>query len=253
MDNKIKCIGYTPLHYGKFFLRESLLSVVEVVDKFVVLYSPKPSYGFGTDAVCPDTEYELKKIATEVLGDKLIWHNQNFGNEGEHRSFIYNFTDGFDICIAIDADEIFKTDELKEAINVVYNGDKWHYGVQGGYKNFWKSFNFYCADSYAPVRLTNLHNINNNNGEGTVNFTVYHFSCAQPNEVIFYKYKIHGHANELRINWLQEVYFAWTPQNNFENLHPVANGIWNAVPFLDKEKMPSYLKEHPFFNLEIIE
>jgi hypothetical protein len=33
------------------------------------------------------------------------------------------------------------------------------------------------------------------------------------------------------------------------DLHPVADDLWNAVEY-DKDKMPSYLKEHPYFNLD---
>lgn len=249
MVNDISVICYMPLHYGKLYLRESLQSVVNVVDKFVMMYTPKPSYGYGTDAVCPDSEFEMMKIAIEVLGDKLVWVNKVFGNEGEHRSHIYNYSEGFDVMVTLDADEVFKESDLIEAIKIVHAGDKWHYGVHG-YINFWKSFSFCTTDGYAPIRFTNLKNTGN--GEGTVPCIIYHFSCAQSDEVMRYKYCVHGHKSEIRENWLEEIYFAWTPQNQFNDVHPVAYGLWNPVPF-DKNTLPDSLKQHPNFNKEIIE
>lgn len=244
-----KTICYVPLHYGKEYLKESLLSVIDVVDKIVIIYSETPSYGHGTSAKCPESEMDLFNIAMPICGDKLIWRKEKFCNEGEHRGFIYNFTEGYDVVLAIDADEVFKTEELKKAIQLCYEGDKRYYGI-AGYLNFWRSFNYVCVDGFTPIRLTNLHN---QSGEGVLPCTIYHFSCAQGSEIMNYKYKIHGHANELRLNWLHDTYFSWTPQNKTKFLHPTSVDIWGeAIPF-DKNELPESLKNHPNFNKEIID
>jgi hypothetical protein len=245
--NKPRVIAYSPIHYGKEYLKESLLSIIELVEKVVVIYSETPSYGHGTNVPCPESELELFDIAMAVCGDKLIWRKEKFANEGEHRGFIYNFTEGFDIVLAIDADEVFHTEELRKAIDLAYAGDKRYYGISG-YLNFWRSFNFVCKDGYVPIRLTNLRN---QSGEGVVPCTIYHFSCAQSSVIMDYKYEIHGHKSELRANWLHETYYKWTPQNNFTDLHCVAIGLWSATPF-DKNTLPDSLKQHPNFNKEII-
>lgn len=250
-----KIIAYMPLHYGATYLKESLLSVIDLVEKIVILYSPLPSYGFGTDAVCPDTEAELKQIAELACEKKLIWETRQFGNEGEHRAFIYNYTKKYDICLAVDADEVMHTEELKKAIEVAYNGDKRYYGIgrnadgTGGYINFWRSFEWKCQDGFCPVRITNL---KNKNGQGVVNCTIYHFSCAQSEETMRYKLLIHGHRDEIRPNWLEDIYFAWTPGSIVEHgLHLVAYDIWVAEPF-DKFSLPISLHSHPNFTKEII-
>ncbi len=243
-----KIICYAPIHYGKEYLKESLQSVIDVVDKIVVVYSEKPSYGHGTNIKCPEGEMELFDIAMAVCGDKLVWRKETFGNEGEHRSFIYNFTEGYDIVLAIDADEVFHTEELKKAIDLAYAGDKRYYGI-AGYLNFWKSFNAVLTDGFTPIRITNL---KNKIGEGVVPCTIYHFSCAQSSEIINYKYEIHGHKNEIRENWLRDIYYAWTPQNQLKNLHPTSVDIWGEVQPFDKNTLPESLKQHPNFNKEII-
>ncbi len=247
---KPRVIGYMPLHYGKDYLRESLLSVIDHVEKFVVIYSETPSYGHGTNVVCPEREIELFTIAMEVCGSKLEWRKEKFGNEGEHRGFIYNFTEGFDLVLAVDADEVFDQESLKAALQFAYEGDKRYYGI-AGYINFWRSFSFACYDGYLPVRITNLHNPENS-GQGTAICKIYHFSCAQSKSIMDYKYIIHGHKDELRPDWLQNTYYRWTPEDNFNDLHPVAIGLWNATYF-DKNTMPDILKKHPNFNKHIID
>lgn len=245
--NKPRVIGYMPLHYGKDYLKESLLSIIDHVEKFVVIYSETPSYGHGTNAVCPESEMELFNIAMSVCGDKLIWRKEKFGNEGEHRSFIYNFSEGYDLILAVDADEVFDNDSLLSALNEAYAGTARYYGING-YINFWRSFSYACYDQYLPIRITNLHN---SEGQSSVKCKIYHFSCAQSNKIMDYKYLIHGHKDELKPNWLQNIYYAWTPENNFPDLHPVAIGLWNATLF-DKSTMPEILKNHPNFNKHLI-
>lgn len=245
---KPKTICYVPLHYGKEYLRESLMSVINHVDKIVVVYTETPSYGHGTSVECPEKEMELFDIAMDVCKEKLVWRKEKFHMEGEHRGFIYNFTDGYDLVLAVDADEVYKEDELVKALQLAYEGDKKFYGI-AGYLNFWKSFSYVLTDGFTPIRITNL---KNKSGEGVVPCTIYHFSCAQSSVIMDYKYCIHGHKNELRDNWLQNIYYKWTPENQFKFLHPTSVDIWGEVQPFDKNTLPESLKNHPNFNKHII-
>lgn len=255
MENKIRVIGYMPLLYGRSFLRASLLSVINHVEKMVILYTDKPSYGFGTTLTNPDSEQELYAIAKEVCGDKLIWHKATSGNEGAHRGEIYQYSEGNDLILAVDSDEVFCETDLEKALIEAYNSDKRYLGIGGGagngYINMWRSFNFACYDFYTPIRITNLKNAS---GEGVVSCKIWHFSTAQTVETTIYKLSIHGHKNEVRPNWLEEKFLQWNPHDAEKqiDLHLVAIGLWNATPY-DKTQMPQYLKDHPFYNLEKIE
>ena len=250
MSKKIRVIGYMPLLYGKHYLKQSLLSVINHVEKMVILYTDKPSYGFGTSLQNPDTQAELLAIAQEVCGDKLIWEKVNIGTEGGHRGLIYNHSQGFDVIVAVDSDEVYCEEDLALAIQMAYNSDYRYFGI-AGYINLWRSFNWACYDGYTPIRLTNLHN---EKGETVIPCKIWHFSTAQPIETTKYKIDIHGHKDEIRKDWLQKVFLDWNPnvpEDNI-NLHLVAEGLWNATPY-DKTQMPEYLQQHPFYNLEIIE
>lgn len=236
-----------PLHYGASYLREALLSVEPFVDKIIILYTEKPSYGFGTEVPCPESEEELKEIALQV--PKVEWHKISPGNEGEHRGYIFKLAEGYDGILAVDADEIFDPIDLPIAIKLAQESDKRYFGF-GGYINFWKSFNYACYDGFTPIRYTN---INNKEGQEVVPCKVYHFSTAQSLEIMKYKLLIHGHRNEFRDNWFEDIYMKWVPGMEIEEgLHLVAKNLWLATPY-DKNLLPEILHLHSNYNKDIIE
>ena len=153
------------------------------------------------------------------------------------------------MCLTIDADEVFKEDEIENALNYAFTDPERYFGIDG-YKNFWRSFNHVCLDGFRPIRIENF---NNDNGEQNINckLTIYHFSTCQREEIMRFKYGVFGHASEMKPNWLDNVYYRWTPANNFSDLHCVSIGLWNAVEF-DKTTLPEYLKTHANYNKEIV-
>lgn len=244
-EKKYRIIGYSALHYGKDFLREALLSVRDHVDKFVILYTETPSYGFGTEMKCPDGEIEMLNIALEVMGDKLIWAKGGWGQEGAHRGEILRYSAGYDGILAIDSDEVYCQQTLPIAIDKAMTSGRMYSGF-GGYINFWRSFNHACYDGFTPIRFINLRS-DVREGNEVVPCTVYHFSCVQRREIMQYKYEIHGHKNEIRPDWLNSIYYG----DQMIDVHPTSFGIWNATPF-DKTTLPDSLKNHPYYNLDRI-
>jgi hypothetical protein len=245
----MKVIGLLTIHYGKEYLKECLTSIVNHCDKVVVAYTERPSHGFGTTDICPDTKEEIKTICEQVLGDKLIFDEVSYGAENQHRGHIRQYSNGYDLVLSIDADEVFEPNELTAALEYAYNNPQRYYGIKG-YINFWRSFNYACYDGFRPIRIENLA-ANNNEQNHECPLTIYHFSTAQSEPVMRYKYKIFGHASEIKTDWLDSIHYKWTPKNNFGDLHPVSIGLWNAVPYA-KHNMPEFLKQHPNFNKELI-
>jgi hypothetical protein len=245
----MKVIGLLTIHYGKEYLKECLTSIVNHCDKIVVAYTEKPSHGFATTDICPDTKEEIKTICEQVLTDKLIWDEVTYGAENHHRNHIHQYSKEYDLVLTIDADEVFEPSELTTALEYAYNNPQRYYGIKG-YINFWRSFNYACYDGFRPIRIENLA-ANNNNQNHECPLTIYHFSTAQSEPVMRYKYKIFGHASEIKTDWLNNIHYAWTPKNNFGDLHPVSIDLWNAVPYA-KHNMPDFLKQHPNFNKELI-
>lgn len=247
---KIKVLGYMCVHYAGDYLKESLLSVKDHVDKMVISYSKYGSQGHRTDKPCPDSEKYIFETCFQVLGDKMVWDRKDsYGTESEHRNVKYKYTDGFDLVLTVDSDEVYKSDELPASFEFAYFGKERYYGIDG-YINFWRSFNHACYDGFRPIRLENLHRKNNTQNLG-LKQTIYHFSTCQPEPIMRYKYLVFGHASELKPNWLDDIYYKWTPDNDISDLHCVSYNLWNAIPF-DKNTLPESLKMHQNFNKDLV-
>ena len=247
---KIKVLGFMSIHYAGDYLKEALLSVVDYVDQMVIAYSRMPSQGHGTDLQCPDSEEYIYQICKEVLGDKLIWDTADrYGSESEHRNVKYKYSGGYDLVLTVDSDEVYKSDELPSSFEYAYWGIEKYYGIDG-FINFWRSFDYACYDGFRPIRLENLQRKNNTQNLG-LKQTIYHFSTCQPEAIMRYKYLVFGHAHEVKKNWLDEVFYKWTPNNQIQDLHCVSYNLWNAVQF-DKNSLPDSLKMHKNFNKELV-
>ena len=247
---EIKVLGFMTIHYAGDYLREALMSVVDHVDKMVIAYSKQPSQGHGTQMECPDNEQYIFDTCKEVLGDKMIWDRADrYGAENEHRNVKYKYTHGFDLVLTVDSDEVYKSDELEASFEYAYWGIERFYGIEG-FINFWRSFNFACYDGFRPIRLENLHRKNNTQNLN-LKQTIYHFSTCQPEPIMRYKYNVFGHAHEVRKDWLNDIFYKWKPNKQFDDVHCVAYNIWNPVKF-DKSVLPSYLKSHHNYNKVLV-
>ncbi len=245
----MKIVGLCILHYGKEYIGAALQGVYPVCDEIVISYTPQPSHGHSTEAKCPETWDEIySEIIKNDPTRKVVFKQGIYPNEGNHRSMAMStcILRDADIVVVFDADEVWDTKSLNDAILKILSTGKKRYGIDG-YVNFWKSFNTVVQDQFRPIRLINLRA--QNDEEGVVDATIYHFGCAQSEPVMRYKYLIHGHHDELRHNWLEEKYFNW--KEGEADLHPVAKNLWYPS-FFNKDSLPEYLKRHPNFNKKVI-
>lgn len=240
-----KIIGLCCLHYGKSYLAYAVEAVLPVCDKVVVLYTPTPSHGTKSQITCPDTRDELYLEAkASDKENKVVFLEGSWANEAEHRNCGLNICkkEGADLVVSFDSDEVWNTESLKEAIPIALKMNCHQIGIDG-FINFWQSFNHVCLDHFMPVRL-----INPNAPFGTeanVKATIYHFSFAQAEDIMRYKFPIHGHKSEIQEDWLDRVFYKWVDGDL--DLHPVAKNLWNTIPF-DKKKLPKHLHSHTNFE-----
>jgi hypothetical protein len=95
--------------------------------------------------------------------------------------------------------------------------------------HFWRSFNWACYDDGWPVRIIDLRYENGVNYIPHDLGRVYHFGYAVTNQVMKYKWQIHGHKNELRPDWFMEKWHRWPPQLD---CHPTNdNHFWTPRMF----------------------
>jgi len=233
------------LHYGSDYLGTALKAVDGIVDKIIILYSNRPTHGSYTDLVCPDSRYELLSIAQNTIKtSSWEWVDiQQVSRENVHRELAFKYSDGFDVLVNFDSDEVWDREALKQCVLDAYKLDSRYIRLRhDSWVNFWRSFDYVVRDGFSPVRLHNLKS--SNRDQLDVVGKLYHFGCAQSEALMRYKYEIHGHKSELRRDYLNSVFYRWTPDNQIPDLHPVALGLWNAEKF-DKTTLPDMLKEHP--------
>lgn len=248
----MKVLAYYPLHYGAEYLKESIISILPCTTKIVFLYTEEPSYGHHTHLKNPETKEQLKAIVDNTIKGQCAyeWVDVSVKGEGNHRNIAFKYADGFDIVLAVDADEIWNTEDLRVALEECKNS-KWFAHKISGFINFWRSFKWEVKDFFEPYRLFNVKGVNDQ--QGTIKARVYHLGYAQSKAITEYKLAIHGHKSEIAGNWYKDKFCAWETNKDLEKLHPASQDVWlKAEPFDDKE-LPILLKMHPNYNKEIIE
>lgn len=240
------------LHYGAEYLPHALQAVDGIVDKIIILYSPRPTHGSFTTMQCPDSRHALLDIChNSIKTSAWDWVDiPQVTRENQHRNLAFDYCNGFDVLVNFDSDEVWDRDGLKSAIEQADKLDSRYIQLRhDSWVNFWRSFDWVVKDGFSPVRLHNLKSTNKK--QEIVTGRLYHFGCAQRKEIMEYKYEIHGHRSEIRPNYLKDFYFAWTPGNQFGDVHPVARSLWSPEPF-DKTTLPEYLKNHPNYDKVLI-
>lgn len=251
MINGRKVAAVTCLHYGREYLAWAIASVIQDVDELYVLYSPEGSHLTRTPDRCPETRAELYALAASAARDKLRWHDGNWTREGEQRDTIYALTDA-PVIVTLDADEIYAPGLLPQILQD-YSAGKftvrtlrlpmWHY-----YRSLRRVIKH---DPAFPERVVfrdlpegkDTYAIPSDQGE---DFRLHHFGYSQSIEITRYKWKIHGHLNELRkdCDWLNDVFIA----NRQTDCHPCGQVEWVTE---DCDVLP-FLAGHPYAEMEVI-
>lgn len=245
----MRLIGYMALHYGLEYMAYAIRSVIHEVDRFVILHSRQPSFGFRTDTHNPDNAGWLADMYSELRGlwgDKLEWHDVQASYEGQHRDFIKRLY-GDDLIVRVDYDEIWNEGDVERMAECVL---KW--GAQRSrvrFVHYWRSFYWRVDDDPACPEV-----FWNPRGEGeytNMDIAVHHFGYAIRPSLMQYKWGIHGHKNELRSpEWFTTRYL---PMKTHD-VHPTMTERWYPRPVSELEALPlpSFMADHPYVRLPMI-
>lgn len=237
----MKILGFIGCHYAGNYAREALQSIAPFCDKVYICHSVLPSHGFSTNLECPETAYEINKMATEVLGDKLIFESWSiFDNEQSHRFMRYRYAKGMDYILTIDLDEVFLG--IPNALRFAENHPSQYYGTRH-YKHFIKDLKWYFEDGYAPIRLESL-KCKDGNENDELPLTVLHLSLCQSPDLISYKIETFGHKNEIHPDFYEK-WLNWSEDkiDEITDLHPTLPALWHK-PSLFEGELPELLKNH---------
>lgn len=246
----MKIIAYTALLYGTDYLGWAIRSVIDYVDEYHVIYDQTGhgSHGHVTDRECPDKRWDLINIATNAAGDKLRWHDGVFAHEGYQREAIHQYAPDADHIVVLDADEIWQDAEQMIESGIGFNAGR----VRVPIIHYWRSFNR-CVlhDPAYPERIINTRFLDN--GQTAVTFedagVINHMGYATRSEIVEFKQHTHGHHSEWRKDdWFNTVFMA----NAQTNCHPVGSEYWNPETVNPLDYMPAFMKDHPYFSMEVI-
>jgi len=243
----MKVAAYTPLHYGKEYLKWALESTAPFVSKHVILYSPVPSYGHRTDLPCPDTEEELRDIVAPFKN--IEWHEGRWKSWQKHWLSADQYVRGYDLLISADADEIWDLESAEGCLKTAYDARSARDWRCTRMVHFYRSFGWACTDNMCAARIRDLRV---GQGTGYVPLVIYHFGYAESVQTVRYKWQIHLHQGELRPGWFEQKFLNWKPGD--KDVHPTCVGeqFWSPKPF-DRNTLPELLHDHPYYDLEIIE
>lgn len=247
-------VAYYALHYGKEYLAWSIRSVQDAVDKIIVVYSRRPSFGFDTGTPSPDTEHELREQALRFATKPVIWHSGTWVSECQHRDHGLALAreEGASTVLVVDSDEIWDPNTASHCLQRVENENRagrW----MARFGNFFRSWRYMVHDQFTPVRIVDLRNsLTVDAYLDQQECPVYHFGYAQSEAVMRYKWMIHGHQAELRKGWLDR-FLRWTPEDT--DLHPCVNNLWRQAEPTPPEisaKLQELLGDHPYANVDVI-
>lgn len=245
----MKVLAYIPLHYGAEYLDATIRSIDDNVDQILILYTEQPSYGQQGRLRNPDSRAQLREIA-DSASKKIKWVDiPQTGQEHQHRQMVHGYAKGFDLIMAVDADEVWHPDHVREAQeaalatglkNVSVGGDRWYH--------FWRSFNEVNQDGFYPVRF---HCVGGSNGATIIHKgLVYHMGYAQSEGITRYKISVHGHKS-IPGSWFNDKWLNYV-KGKTTKLHPDSQDVWIETKDFDKETLPQILKDHPYYDLERI-
>ncbi len=246
--------SYTICHYGKHFIDYAIHSVYDTVDSVFVFYTPHPSHGHKSNLAPIETREEILGSISKEHYPKLVWIDvDEFWNEGPQRDYAVKtlINKKTDLITVLDYDEVWQPGQLKKCLDYVWQENKarnWLVNML----HFYRSFDEVNKDNMWPVRI-----IDTRHNEGTAYLSqeqfdrVYHFGYCITDRTMYYKWSLHGHLNEMRMNWLTEKWLAYR-KGITKDVHPTCDNTWNPEPF-NKLVLPEFMHKHELFNLERIE
>lgn len=242
------------LHYGREWLMWSLRSVMDFVDDAYIFYTPTPSHGHSTAMVNPESRDELFDIANLM---DAIWIDcpRHFAHEGEHRTFAVETLKqrGFDTVVVVDADEVWDQEVMAQALRAAKE-DTTARSFRIGMRHFWRSLKWVCDDPAMPTRIIKPSMPLDAPEAYLPGYVgkVFHMGYAQSAEIIQYKQSIHGHKNEWRPGWFENIFMDWIPGRG--DVHPTCIDYWNPVKYEDdpSHTLEHLVGDHPYYAMEII-
>lgn len=244
-----KRISFARVHYGCDYLHWVIKSTEQIADTFVVMYTPTPTFGRDTDLPNPDSRDELYAIAEQAAGSRLRWYDGT-----PDARIVLEMYPTAEFILELDADEVLHPSLADNIIREYEAGSLTYFQYRMPMIHHWRSFDYICTNEGWPGRL---YLPNNNPSQALGGFpngyeagVISHFGYARRRADMLYKVALSVHLPEWREGWWENKYDRFPEV--LTDLHPCVNDIWDAAPY-DKRNNLSFMADHPYFDLEVID
>lgn len=247
----MKIYGVIRLHYGADYLRWVIKSFRPIAEKVVILYTEMPSFQGGRPSRDGniDTRADLVACIPEEDKERILWYD----NQPVDVYQVPRIFPEVDAVLELDSDEVISPELCGSILHEIDQGTLGDRVYRLPMIHHWRSFNYYCTNQGWPTRMFFPKNTGGNDSYfpgGYERGVIHHFGYCRRRKEMEYKVDLSEHRPEWRPGWWEEKY------NRFpevlEDVHPTCINMWNAQPY-DKTKMPDIMRDHPYWDLEVVE
>lgn len=266
------------------YIEYSIRSIVEFVDRVVVLLGQLPYAAYNAQAreqfhVSDCTEAIVTRLIQEY--PKITLVKGTWDSELEHRNAGVQLCrrTGMQYYFLVDGDEVYRRDHLDRLREDIRRHPRVGQFIIKC-DTFWRSFRYRIPASqlsWMPRRVFKLTSWsrlgkstiplprparftgnNKTDSWGSVyhippeRVIFYHFSYARRPEKMYEKLRTFSHAHEIPTTWYERVWTAWAQDRGMTNLNPVDPPKFPQAVYQDPSDLPEILRRHPYYAQEVI-
>lgn len=279
----MKIVAVYCIYNEENYIEYSIKSIYDFVDKIIICLSQAPYIAYNSKA----RDIVKSKDKTEEIVNRLARNDKKikiidgvWDSEVEHRNAAikYCIDNNYDYYFLIDADEMYRKDHL-EAISreIAAHPEIGTFVIKCAI--FWRSFRYRIPAekvAWCPRRIFKVttkrkilgikfpYNFrfigeNKTNSLGEVyhipsnKAIFYHFSYAKTFKDMKEKLSTFSHAHQILDGWYEKVWLKWPQNRQMPNIHPTNPEKFPMVECVDPKDLPDVIKNHPYYDMDIIE
>lgn len=249
----------------KIFLEYSIRSILGFANKIIISVNHK-AWQSGEPLTF---DYYNYLLALQKKYNKIEILKCYVKNQSAQRNYALEVlkNQGFDYCFVIDADEFYTKEHLHNIKRIIFSNPE--IGLFRIYwRNYWHSFRYIIepdepsepvcfikigAAAFKISRYAEL--IDNSHKAYTFKkdeAVCHHFSYALSNIEVAKKIRRFSASFEILPDWFFNIWLEWENNHEIQDLHPVHPWHYKKTIKTEDIPLPEILKDHPFFDMEII-
>lgn len=248
----MKLYAVVPIHYGSDYLQWAIRSVYDVAYEIGVFIMRCPWQDVATLIPRLENDDEIERIARSYDPENKIYVERLLGFHFQEDQWIHLTTraqtQGAEWVLRLPPDEVWPRETLDFYLEYAdfYKSSV----IKVPRRHFWRSFQWSCSDNFRADRFIRC----NGGGEARegpeMRENLWHFGYARKPYDILYRTMLKWYQSGWRNGWFEGTFLQFP--NRKADLHPFAEGIWNATAY-DPKRFPAMMEDHPYWPMAVIE